>query len=201
MHTKPLSPVHAASAVQVEAPITIVQATTVFGALRGLETFSQLLQRTVVREDDAEHDAEEPAAADCGQSDSAVPAPLRWALSWLQSWQDPLVPEGAHSEGRHPSCRYNLLQTARCTSCQDDWIQHPAEGCQGAPGCTVRFSGPQCKQTLGVSVVVGECLPHWALHKMESSALHCRSTCPHTCQACGLHEGPMLACRLHVVRH
>ena len=104
----------------MEAPITIVQATTVFGALRGLETFSQLLQRTVVHEDDAEDDAEEPAEAepaDCGQRDSAVPMPLRWAFSWLQSWRDPLPgTEEARSEGRHPSCRSHLLQTARCTS-------------------------------------------------------------------------------------
>ena len=202
-------PRHGTSAVQVEAPITIVQATTVFGALRGLETFSQLLQRTIVREYDAEDDAEEPAAAqvaDCGRSDSALPVPLRWAFSWLQSWRESLSSlEEAHVEGRHPNCIYNLVQTARCTSCVVDWIQHPAEGGQGMPCCTVRLLGLHCKQTVGIpECFSGECLPRRALHKMDANPLHlqmpCQGTCLHTCQACALHEGAILACRLHVFR-
>ena len=143
----------------MEAPITVVQATTVFGALRGLETFSQLLQRTAAREKDAEDDSEEeqseePAAAqlaDCGGSDSDLPVPLRWALLWLKSWREPLPsPEEAHPEGRHPSCRY-ILQSARCASCVVDCIQHPAEGCQGTPCCIVMLWELHSKEMVGVS--------------------------------------------------
>lgn len=72
--------------LSVAAPAAMIQANSVYGALRGMETLAQLARRRTLRDDNEGEAGEWEAGEDLLLSESDVPAEAVWPGGW-QEWR------------------------------------------------------------------------------------------------------------------